>query len=81
MGYWRETRGTYAAVAANISCRFALVKTLIAALNSSVKTIIRMILRVPCPDTKNNTIVGAIRSTTAITVNFSRTITSIRYLL
>ncbi len=73
--------GTYAAVAANISCRFALVKTLIAALNISVKRMMRMILRVPCPGTRNNTIVGAIRSTTAMTVNVSRTIMSIRYLL
>lgn len=72
---------TYAAVAANISCRRAFVNTLIAALNRSVKSMMRTILRVPWPGTRNNAVVGTIRSTTAMTVSVSRTITSMRYLL
>ena len=69
------------AVAASISCLFALVNTLTAALNKSVKSIIRAIFRVRWPGTTNNIAEGPTRRPTVVRVRMSRTRTSIRYLL
>lgn len=75
-----ESGPTYAAVAANISCLLALVKTLNAAENSIVKIMINMIFSISCSGTRNSTAVGTINKTTATTVRIRRARTSTRYL-
>ena len=69
------------AVAASISCLFALVNALTAALNESVKSIIRRIFKVRWPGTMNNIAEGTSRRLTVMRVRISRIRTSIRCLL
>lgn len=72
---------THVAVAANISCRLALVNKLTAALNRSVKSRISRIFIVLWPETVKRTAEGPTKRPTVVTVRMSRTSISVRYLL
>ena len=77
----KDQKITHVAVAANISCLFALVQTLSAAAKSSVNTIIRQIFNALCPATKYKTADGPTSKPTVIKTRTRRTTMSIRRLL
>ena len=72
---------THVAVAANISCLFALVHTLSAAAKSSVKTMMRHIFSALCPVTKYKTAEGPTSRATVVRTRTRRTTISMRRLL
>ena len=74
-------RRTHAAVAPKISCRFAFVKIINAALNNSVKTRIVTIFVLLLSGTRKSKAVGINSRRTVTIVSITRTRMSIRSLL